>query len=81
MFYEGNDRGNIEKLTIIIQAREEIEAIKACNDCEHPFRIIQIRRLLANTLPHHGYEHRIELEITLNKLLESCRRYLLTQPN
>ena len=75
-FYEQYDRGDVQKFILIQQTSEEIQNIAACNECEHAFRILSIRRLLASTMPHFGYEERIPLDADLNKILTHCREHL-----
>jgi hypothetical protein len=75
-FYHGHDGANQYKLLAIECARNEVKAIEACDEYEHPMRIVNIRRMLANTLPHMGYEEGMKLEKSLNAILESCREQL-----
>ena len=75
-FYEVNDRSNTEKLIIMVEAREMVVEISKHQKNEHARLIINIRRLFINTLPHHGFEERINLEASLNAILETCREYI-----
>jgi uncharacterized protein with ACT and thioredoxin-like domain len=75
-FYEVNDRNNYDKLIMILQARAQLCEISNHQISEHARLLISLRRLLTNTLPHYGFEERLNLEASLNAILETAREHL-----
>lgn len=82
LFYQSHDSANYLKLLAIECARNEMKIIEGCEDCEHPMRIVAIRRMLSNTLPHMGYEEHSHFDKALNMILDHCRKRLsISQTN
>jgi hypothetical protein len=80
-FYQVHDTGNKVNLLALECIRKELKVIEECADCEHPRRIISIRRMLTNTLPHMGYEERTQMDAELNFILDICRERLRIAQN
>jgi hypothetical protein len=75
-FINSHGDSNQYKLMTIESLRLEMKAIEACAECEHPGRILAIRRMFAHALPHMGYEERTELNNSLEDILEYCRKQI-----